>query len=82
MGLVFCDCGFHSVCPVMEEDRGFLIRGTGCVGNWVLGDLSNPGRESKSPALQADALPAEPPGKHPYSQSYGFSNSIDVRVGP
>ena len=48
---------------------------TDCVGNWVLGDLSNPGSESKSPALQADFLPAETPGKHPYSQSYGFSNS-------
>ena len=22
MGLVFCDCGFHSVYPVMDEDRG------------------------------------------------------------
>ena len=27
------------------------------------GDLPNPGIESISPALQADALPAEPPGK-------------------
>ena len=53
---------------------------THCVGNWVLGtqfsgDLSNPGIEPKSPALQVDSLPAEPPGKHPYSQSCGFSNS-------
>ena len=28
------------------------------------GDLPNPGIEPRSPALQADALPAEPPGKH------------------
>ena len=28
-----------------------------------LGDLSNPGIEPRSPALQADALPSEPPGK-------------------
>ena len=27
------------------------------------GDLPNPGIESRSPTLQADALPSEPPGK-------------------
>ena len=27
------------------------------------GDLPNPGMESRSPALQADSLPSEPPGK-------------------
>ena len=27
------------------------------------GDLSDPGTEPGSPALQADALPSEPPGK-------------------
>ena len=38
--LVFCDCGFHSVCPLMEEDKRLmeaslwerLTEG----GNWVL----------------------------------------------
>ena len=31
-----------------------------------LGDLLDPGIESRSPALQADSLPSEPPGKsHP-----------------
>ena len=30
------------------------------------GDLPNPGIEPRSPALQADALPSEPPGKHSY----------------
>ena len=34
------------------------------------GDLPNPGIESGSPALQADALPSESPGK-----------PMDVRVG-
>ena len=29
-----------------------------------LGDLPNPGIEPESPALQADSLPAELPGKH------------------
>ena len=28
------------------------------------GDLPNPGIEPRSPALQADVLPSEPPGKH------------------
>ena len=27
-------------------------------------DLPNPGIEPRSPALQTDALPSEPPGKH------------------
>ena len=27
------------------------------------GDLSNPGIEPRSPALQVDSLPTEPPGK-------------------
>jgi len=29
------------------------------------GDLPNPGFEPRSPALQADSLPSEPPGKPP-----------------
>ena len=35
-------------------------------GGWPFpspGDLPNPGIEPESPALQADSLPAEPPGK-------------------
>ena len=31
------------------------------------GDLRNPGIEPRSPALQTDALPSEPPGKPKYS---------------
>ena len=30
------------------------------------GDLSNPGVEPRSPTLQADALPSEPPGNKDY----------------
>ena len=30
------------------------------------GDLPNPGIEPRSPALQADTLTSEPPGKHVY----------------
>ena len=32
------------------------------------GDLPNPGIEPRSPALQADSLPAEPQGKPNYSE--------------
>ena len=38
------------------------------------GDLPNPGIEPRSPALQADVLTSEPPGK-PSSQSYDFFSS-------
>ena len=31
------------------------------------GSLPNPGMESRSPALQADSLPADPPGKPKYT---------------
>ena len=32
------------------------------------GDLPNPGTEAGSPALQADSLPSEPPGKPSHMQ--------------
>ena len=34
------------------------------------GDLPNPGIEPRSPALQADSLPSEPPGKPKTSDSF------------
>ena len=38
--LVFCDCGFHSVCPLRDKDKrlmgSFLIRETDWGGSWVL----------------------------------------------
>ena len=37
-----------------------------------LGDLPNPGVEPGSPALQADALPSEPPGKSKVYTSHFF----------
>ena len=64
---------------------------------WVLfpspGDLPNPGIEPRSPTLQADFLPAEPPGKpnlkstlHPwtsvYSALFTFSHLTSGAVGP
>ena len=35
----FYDCGFHSVCPLVDEDEicgSFLMAGTGYGQNWVL----------------------------------------------
>ena len=34
------------------------------------GDLPDPGIKSRSPALQADSLPSEPPGKPYYNYYY------------
>ena len=34
------------------------------------GDLPNPGIEPRSPALQTDALPSEPPGKPSYLEAF------------
>ena len=36
------------------------------------GDLPEPGIEPRSPALQADALPSEPPGKSSHTPEYYF----------
>ena len=38
------------------------------------GDLPNPGIEPRSLALQADSLPAGPPGKHPKIKKCRFKN--------
>ena len=42
------------------------------------GDLPDPGIEPRSPALQADSLPAEPPGKR--VQVRGFISVISVEL--
>ena len=35
--LVFCDCGFHSVCPLMEEDKRLMEASDG--RDWLRGKL-------------------------------------------
>ena len=45
--------GGRSLWRNSDDIRGFLPPG----------DLPNPGIEPRSPALQADSLPSEPPGK-------------------
>ena len=42
------------------------------------GDLPDPGIKPRSPALQADALPSEPPGKPKSQHSRGNSFKISV----
>ena len=52
-----------------------MNKATGGDGIPSQGDLPNPGIEPKSPTLQADALPSEPPGKpirgHEFEQILG-----------
>ena len=43
------------------------------------GDLPDPGIEPGSPALQADALPSEPPGKQE-EDSHNFERRLLVRI--
>ena len=47
---------------------------------WVAtGDLPNPGIEPGSPALQADSIPSEPPGKPRYSYM-DIENKKDTEI--
>ena len=59
----------------ISSSRGFATRLPGSSVHGIFqarvlaGDLPDPGIEPGSPALQADALPSEPPGK-PLRESY------------
>ena len=44
------------------------------------GDFPNPGIESRSPTLQADSLPSEPPGKPTYSAYCRLEAEIHLRM--
>ena len=51
-----------------------------------LGDLPSPGIEPGSPALQADALTSEPPGKHAHQRAtirtgHGTTDWFQIRKG-
>ena len=50
----------------LYSQRNSPGQNTGVSSLTPLGDLLNPGIEPRSPALQADSLPAEPPGKSQY----------------
>ena len=57
------------LCPALCNPMDYTLHGLlqATVLEWVAfpspGDLPNPGIEYRSPALQADSLPAEPLGK-------------------
>ena len=46
------------------------------------GDLPNPGIKARSPTLQADSLPAEPPGMSfmCWALEYGNINKVKVHI--
>ena len=46
-------------------------------GSPTQGDLPNPGIEPRSPALQADSLPAEPPGKPSVIRAYSKNTKAE-----
>ena len=56
-------------CPTLCDPMAYIVHGIlqARILEWVAfpfsGDLPNPGIEPRSPALQADSLPAEPQGK-------------------
>ena len=59
-------------CPVLCDPMNYTVHGIlqTRILEWVAffpspGDFPNPGIELRSPALQVDALPVEPPGKPP-----------------
>ena len=55
---------FTQSCLTLYSPRNSPGQNTGVGGRSLLqGNLPNPGMEPRSPALQADSLPAEPPGK-------------------
>ena len=63
--LTLCDPMDYSLCqapPSMGFSRQEYWSGLLCPPP---GDLPNPGIEPRSPALQADSLKSEPPGKTP-----------------
>ena len=63
------------LCSILCDPMNYTVHGNlqGGVLEWVpfpsLRDLPNTGIEPRSPALQADSLPAEPKGK-PLAYSY------------
>ena len=52
------------------------------IPEWVAfpfsGDLPNPGIEPRAPTLQADSLPAEPPGKSSYETIWNLNVNKQV----
>ena len=66
--LLLCDVKVTQLCPTLYDAMDYTVHGILQV-KWRVqpfpspGDLPNPGTEPRSPAVHADSLPAEPPGK-------------------
>ena len=70
-----CVCVVSQLCPALCDPMDCSLLGSSIHGDspdkntgvgWhalLQGDLLNPGIEPRSPTLQADSLPSEPPGK-------------------
>ena len=60
------------LCPILCDLMVYIVHGILQARKleWVAfpfsGDLPNPGAKLRSPALQVDSLPVEPPGKPKY----------------
>ena len=71
-------------CPILCDSMDYTVHGIlqARILEWIAfpcsGDLPNPGIEPRSPALQADSLPAEPQGKpkNPEVGSLSFLQQI------
>ena len=69
------------LCPTLCESVDYTVRGISRPEYWSglpfpsPGDLPNPGIEPRVPALQADSLPAEPPGKRQETYLIAYSVS-------
>ena len=52
-------------CPTLCQPMDYIVHGIlwARILEWVAFPFSNPGIEPRSPTLQVDSLPAEPPGK-------------------
>ena len=61
----------YQACPSMEFSRQEYWSGLPFSSP---GDLPDPGIEPRSPALQADALLSEPPGKFPRNSEAEYEN--------
>jgi len=77
-------------CPTLCDPMDYIVHGIlqAKILEWVaicfLWDLPNPGIKPRSPALQEDSLPAEPPGKPKNTEwvAYPFSSRTSQPRNP
>ena len=62
----------RSLCDPMDSTVHGILQAR--ILEWVA--FPNPGIEPRSPALQADSLPAEPQGKPQYEEHYSINQCV------